>query len=63
MLKRVPAPPNAHSFLRVFFKPGSRISSESAPLPIARVALNLEVFGRSLAAIGNLFVFDGLPFV
>ena len=26
-------------------------------------ALNLEVFGRSLAAIGYLFVFNRLPFV
>jgi hypothetical protein len=50
-------------FFESFFMPGSRITSESASLPIARVALNLEVFGRSLAAIGNLFVLDVLPFV
>src|SRR5664280_3720177 len=37
--------------------------SERAPLLTARLASNLEVFGRSLAAIGNFFVFDCLPFV
>src|SRR6185312_12112370 len=39
-----------------------------APLPdqareSAPVALNLEVLGRGLAAIGDLFVFDVLPFI
>src|SRR6266404_7594115 len=29
----------------------------------SRLALNLEVLGRGLAAIGNLFVFDRLSFV
>src|SRR5436305_4400519 len=58
----VPAPPNAHNFLRVFFKPGSRIGPRARRCRRA-VALNLEVFGRGLAAIGNLFVLDGLPFI
>src|SRR6266852_9900818 len=51
------------SFLRFSRKPHSRIGSESALLLIARLASNLEVFGRGLAAIGNLFVFDRLSFV
>ena len=38
------------------------MTSESALLQIA-LASNLEVFGRSLAAIGNFFVFDRLSFV
>ena len=29
----------------------------------APIALNLQVLGRSLAAIGDLFVFDALPFI
>src|SRR5258707_1814588 len=56
------APPNAHSFLRVFQARLPDYFRERAVADRA-VALNLEVFGRSLAAIGNLFVFDGLPFV
>src|SRR6266404_9432640 len=59
-----PLLPNALSlFLRFFRKPHSRIASESALLLIARLASNLEVFGRGLAAIGNLFVFDRLSFI
>ena len=39
-----------------------------APLPDcgrenAPIALNLQVLGRRLAAIGDLFVFDALPFI
>src|SRR4030081_1261614 len=34
-----------------------------ALLPLARLASNLEVLGRGLAAIGNLFVFHRLSFV
>src|SRR5947209_49175 len=34
-----------------------------ALLPLARLALNLEVLGRGLAAIGNLFVLHCLSFV
>src|ERR1700741_32588 len=32
-------------------------------VPDRAVALNLQVLGRGLAAIGNLFVFDGLSFI
>src|SRR5882762_4002612 len=59
-----PLLPNALSLvLRFSRKPHSRIGSESAPSLTARLASNLEVFGRGLAAIGNLFVFDRLSFV
>src|SRR4030081_1400885 len=34
-----------------------------ALLPLARLASNLEVLSRGLAAIGNLFVFHRLSFV
>src|ERR1700730_17697832 len=55
-------PANCILSYEIFFK---------APLPddvrecavIARLASNLEVLGRGLAAIGNLFVFDRLSFV
>src|SRR6478735_6241122 len=61
----LPLLPNALSLflLRFSRKPHSRIASESALLLTARLASNLEVFSRSLAAIGNLFVFDRLSFV
>src|ERR1700709_405804 len=45
------------------YQPNSRIASESLPLPNALLALNLEVLGRGLAAVGDLFVLDGLPFI
>src|SRR6476660_3362713 len=62
MQKRVPAPPNAHSFFESFF------SSTPGSGPRVRrcrraLALDLEILGRGLAAVGNLFVFDGLPFI
>src|SRR5215212_6687603 len=44
-------------------KPHPRMRSESALFPDRVLALNLEVLGRSLAAIGNFFVFDRLSFV
>src|SRR5450631_624501 len=54
-------------FLGYSWKPHSRIGSESAlsrtALLASNLALNLEVLGRSLAAIGNFFVFHRLSFV
>ena len=50
-------------FFLEILQPNSRIASESLPLPNALLALNLEVLGRGLAAVGDLFVFDGLPFI
>src|SRR5260370_1678721 len=56
-------PPDALSlFSRFSWKPHSRIASESAPPQPARLALNLEVLRRGLAAIGDFFVFDRLSF-
>src|SRR6476619_2367471 len=60
MQKRVPAPPNAHSFFESFF------SSTPGSGPRVRrcrraLALELEILGRGLAAVGNLFVFYVLP--
>ena len=49
--------------MEIFWKPHSRIGSESALLRTASSALNLEVLGRGLAAIGNLFIFNRLSFV
>src|SRR5260370_32975545 len=64
MRKRGPTPPDALSlFSRFSWKPHSRIASESAlPQPV-RLALNLEVLRRGLAAIGDFFVFDRLSLV
>src|SRR5258708_12795255 len=57
-----PLLPNALSLvLRFSRKPHSRIGSESALSLTARLASNLELFGRGLAAIGTLFVFHRLP--
>jgi hypothetical protein len=39
------------------------MTSGRAAVRAARLASNLEVFSRGLAAIGNFFVFDRLPLV
>src|SRR5260221_8571239 len=61
--KAVPAPPNAHSF---FWRSLSSPTPGSGPRVRrcrTRYALNLEVLGRGLAAVGDLFVLDALSFV
>src|SRR5271156_1260169 len=59
-----PLLPNAMHLMRLFGKsPTPGLKSVSALRPITRLASNLKVFGRGLAAIGNLFVFHGLPFI
>jgi hypothetical protein len=50
-------------FFLEILQPNSRIASESLPLPNALLALNLEVLGRGLATVGDLFVLDVLSFV
>src|ERR1700682_1668863 len=57
-----PLLPNVLWFLIFLEAPPPDWTRECAVADRAR-ALNLEVLGRGLAAIGNLFVFDRLPFV
>ena len=62
-VEAVPAPPNAHSFFESFFQAGLPDSFREYVIGDCAFALDLDVLGRGLAAVGNLFVLDALPFV
>src|SRR5258707_2460936 len=61
--KAVPAPPNAHIFSGDLYR--AQLPDRVREFAVAEraIALNLEVLGRGLAAVGDLFVLDALSFV
>src|SRR5882757_4147810 len=61
--KAVPAPPNAHSFSGDLYRAQLPDCVRECAVAERAVALNLEVLGRGLAAVGDLFVLDALSFV
>src|SRR3954466_8885180 len=59
----VPAPPNAHGFFWRSLRAQLPDCVRECAVAERLLALNLEVLGRGLAAVGDFFVFDGLPFI